>query len=91
MSEVFTHWVKVLVGFAILALVAKLVFGLAFRLSFLVFAAWVFIGFLVQFDDFLPDGWSNPDGSEPIPWIELSLRFCVFLGAVVLFATGAER
>lgn len=87
MPQAFTYWSKILLGVAAIAVVAKFAFGIALSLSFLIFAAWLFIGFLVQFDDFFPGGWSNPDRSEAVPWLELGWRFVVFLGAVVLFAT----
>ncbi|MEO1659066.1 MAG: hypothetical protein AAFR65_15235 [Pseudomonadota bacterium] len=64
------------------ALVLKLVFGVDLTLSALVFASWVFLGFLVTFDEFFPGGWSNIDGAHPVPYGELALRGLLFVVAL---------
>lgn len=56
------------VGF-IAMLVVHYVVGLAWGLSaFACFVGWPVVGTLTTFDDDLPGGWSNPDGTVPPAW-----------------------
>ena len=41
-------------------------------------SAWAFVGHLVTADDDAPEGWSNPDGKLPFPWLELGIKAAVF-------------
>jgi hypothetical protein len=52
--------------------------------TFIGFAAWIFAGHLITIDDDFPGGWSNPDGSSPLPWRELAIKTAVLLGLVGL-------
>lgn len=33
------------------------------------FASWIFVWHVVTIDEDFPGGWSNPDGSLPIPFV----------------------
>jgi hypothetical protein len=54
--------------------------------SLLGFSALPLLGHLVTIDEDLPGGWSNLDGSEPFPWVELLVKAVVFaiLCAIVI-------
>ena len=43
------------------------------------YSAWVFFGHLITADDDSPGGWSNPDGTLPFPWLELTIKGVAFL------------
>jgi len=57
-----------------------------------VFVGWPVVGTIVTADDDLPGGWSNPDGSMPLPWTTawfwglLSLRFSIAMVAFMIEA-----
>jgi len=44
------------------------IFSLGFLWAFIIAFAWPMLGTLVTFDDDLPGGWSNPDGSQKPPY-----------------------
>jgi hypothetical protein len=48
------------------------------------FATWTLAGHLLTLDDEMPGGWSNPDGSAPLPWAALMIKTAVLLGLVAL-------
>ena len=50
------------------------------------FATWAFVGHLITIDDDIPGGWSNPDGTLPFPWAELSIKGAVLVGLCALVA-----
>jgi len=54
--------------------------------TFLGIAALVLGGHIVTLDDDLEGGWSNPDGSQPLPWAELLTKalVVVVLGLLAL-------
>ncbi len=49
------------------------------------FSGLPFLGHVITFDDDLPGGWSNPDGSEPFPYRELIVKGLIFFTCLGLF------
>lgn len=77
-------WILIAVA---VALGAKVLFAVALTTSWLFMASWLFFGYLVTFDDFLPGGWDNPDAKSDVPYAELMLRalhWCAALGVWLL-------
>ncbi len=75
-----------------LAVVVAIFLSIFFSVPY-VFSAVGFVGLLLAmhlavFDEDFPRGWSNPDGSEPVPWRWLAIKgviFFVLLSLVFIF------
>ena len=67
---------------AIIAVALKVFFDVSLALSAVLATGYLFIGLLIQFDDWFPGGWSNPDGDVQPPYLDLAAKFVVFLGAL---------
>jgi hypothetical protein len=55
------------------------------------FSGWAFIGHLVTIDDDLPGGWSNPDGRQPVPFVELLVKGLLFLAMCLAALSPSVR
>ncbi len=68
------------------AIVLSFFAGLPYIYTCIGFSAWAFFGHILTIDDDMPGGWSNPDGTEPFPWVELLIKALIF-GGLCAFAT----
>ena len=63
------QWLLYQVPALAVTLVLHFAAGLTFGLSaFIALIGWPLVGVSVTADDYLPGGWSNPDGDIPPPW-----------------------
>lgn len=66
------------------AVILSLIWKVPYLYTLIGFAVWAFAGHLITIDDDLPNGWSNPDRSVPIPWTELAIKAGVLLSLLGL-------
>ncbi|MFP5213157.1 MAG: hypothetical protein ACLGPL_07230 [Acidobacteriota bacterium] len=64
--------------------------GVPYIYTLIGFSAWALLGHLVTIDDDVKGGWSNPDGSEPFPWLELLTKVAIFMGLCAIAALCAS-
>lgn len=75
----------VLIAFIIgAALALSALWDVPYIYTLIGFAAWAFIGHVVTADDDVEGGWSNPDGSQPFPWLELAVKAAVLVALIVV-------
>ncbi|MFT3791251.1 MAG: hypothetical protein QM741_09250 [Rudaea sp.] len=86
-SEAAKHYVQLLAIVAGTAVLFSLLWQVPYIFTVIGFSAWAFFGHLITADDDAPGGWSNPDGSLPFPWVELTVKGAVLAGlcAVAVF------
>ena len=93
-----TQWLLYSVLGSFVTLMLHFVAGLSFGISaFAAFVGWPLVGTLVTFDDDLPGGWSNPDGTVTPEWrtslfwgrlaVGLAVALCVSSFDVGLFTS----
>lgn len=85
MEEKRPDWRIPVVLLFTLTIVLSSIFSLGFLWAFIIAFAWPTIGTLVTFDDDLPGGWSNPDGSQKPPYVWLF----ALMGIEALMLTAA--
>lgn len=64
--------------------------GIPYIYTLIGFSAWSLLGHLVTIDDDMKAGWSNPDGSEPFPWLELLVKVAIFVGLCAIAALSTS-
>jgi hypothetical protein len=57
----------------------SLLWSVPYIFTLLGLSAWAFFGHLITADDDFPEGWSNPDGKQPFPWLELGTKGAVLV------------
>ena len=74
-------------GALAIALLLSSAFSAPYIFTAIGFSGWLLLGHLVVLDEDFPGGWSNPDGTHPVPWRWLVVKGVVFL-ALCLAATS---
>jgi hypothetical protein len=85
-AEAINHYSILLVLVTGTAVLLSLIWHVPYIFTVIGFSAWAFVGHLVTADDDAPGGWSNPEGSLPFPWAELSIKGLVLGGLCALAA-----
>jgi hypothetical protein len=62
----------------------SVLYGVPYIFTVAGFASLPFIGHLAVFDEELPGGWSNLDGSNPVPWSRLAAKGGIALVFIVV-------
>lgn len=75
----FKRYGIILAVFCSIAAILSWVWKVPYFYTAIGFAIWAFAGHLITIDDDLQGGWSNPDGSAPLPWVELAIKASVLL------------
>ena len=83
--EITKRYAILLVIVIAVALLLSLAWHVPYVYTLIGFSVWAFVGHLVTADDDAPGGWGNPDGSLPLPWVELLIKTLV-LGALCALA-----
>jgi hypothetical protein len=85
----YTWLIYAVVGGAVTALLHFIAHFPWLLAALAAFVGWPLIGTLVTFDDDLPGGWSNPDGTQTPEWRTAPFWGRIVLGLAIAGAFGA--
>jgi hypothetical protein len=86
MKAEIKHYSIMLLLIVSTAIALSYVRGIPYIYTLIGFSVWALLGHLVTIDDDMKGGWSNPDGSEPFPWLELLVKVAIFVGLCAIAA-----
>ena len=74
----------VLIGIVFfLPIILSVLFSIPYIYTVIGYTGWPFFGHLITIDDDFPGGWSNPFGTEPMPWGALMVKGLIFMMVVL--------
>ena len=74
----------IVAGVAVTAILLSLLWHVPYLYTLIGAGAWTLVGQIITADDDVPGGWSNPDGSLPFPWRELTVKAAFLAGLIAI-------